>query len=140
LVIIDPGSHDVRRAFGSQAITELAGSLLLARLRPPILDPHAGSLLRGIAPAFREHVLPLGVLQRRAALAHELRLDGVGSDEVLVTVDDEDVAVFPHPRSVLLFERRQVAGLRQGVGRVWVPANSPSRSTSFTIAHVSRSQ
>ncbi len=58
LVVIDPGAHHVRGPFGTQAITELAGALLLAGLRPPILDPDAGRLLRCIAKAFRQDVLP----------------------------------------------------------------------------------
>src|SRR5439155_23329819 len=44
LVVIDPGGHHVRGSFGTQVITELAGALLLAGLRPPILDPDAGRL------------------------------------------------------------------------------------------------
>src|SRR5438128_2737592 len=35
LVVVDPGEHHVRGSFGTQAITELAGALLLAGLRPP---------------------------------------------------------------------------------------------------------
>src|SRR5712692_10216826 len=70
LVVIDPGAHHVRGSFGTQAISELAGALLLAGLRPPIFDPDAGRLLPCIAPAFREDVLPPGVLDRHDVLAY----------------------------------------------------------------------
>src|SRR5439155_900443 len=75
LVVIDPSAHDVRGSFGTQAITELARALLLAGLRPPILDPDSGRLFGCIAPACREDVLPLDVLQRHDVLAHELWRD-----------------------------------------------------------------
>src|SRR5713101_3929955 len=119
LVIIDPGAHHVRGSFGTQVIADLARALLLAGLRPPILDPDAGRLLRCIAKTLRvrEEVLPPGVLQRPEVLAYLLRLHGVGHDDHLVAVVDEDIAVFPHPRTLLLVKRRDVTRLRQGDGR-----------------------
>src|SRR3989441_4347528 len=116
LVVIDPSTHHVRSSFGSQAITELARAIRLARLRPPILDPDARRLFRCIAPAFREDVLPLRVLQRRVVLAYELRLDRVSHNNLLVAVHDEDIGVFPHPWTLLLVKRGQVVRPRQCAG------------------------
>src|SRR5256885_6578232 len=45
--------------FRSQAISQFAGAVLLAGLRPPIFDPDAGRLVRCVAPTFREEILPL---------------------------------------------------------------------------------
>src|SRR5437667_1684624 len=118
LVVIDPCAHRVRRPFGTQAIRQLAGALLLAGLRPRVLDPDAGRRFRCIAPTFREEILPLGILQRQDVLPDELRLDGVSRDHFLVAVHDEDIGVLPHPRSLLLVKRGQVTFLRQAAVRL----------------------
>src|SRR2546427_3401141 len=101
----------------SQAISQFAGAVLLAGLRPPIFDPDAGRLVRCVAPTFREEILPLSVLQRPVVLAYQLRLDGVSRDDLLVAVHHEDIGVLPHPRTLLLVKRCQVTRLRQSAGR-----------------------
>src|SRR2546426_690145 len=116
LVVIDPSTHHVRGSFGSQAITELARAVCLAGLRPPILDPDARRLFCCIAPAFREDVLPLRVLQRRVVLAHELRLDRARPKALLAAVHDEDISVFPPPWPLLLVKRGKVVRSRRCAG------------------------